>query len=270
MTLDNHIYHTQLLQSEAVGTAYQSWKRDWRGSGREYCGGALVWQLNDCWPVTSWAIADFYLRPKMSFWAVKRESAPLTVGLHRTDERVIEVWAVNLTLLPKTIDLTLKIWDVRDGTELLSRVVCKDFALAANRSTELTALELPENYQSHSVAVAAYLFESKSMTMVARHINFHEPLKEVPFQRQRSVSARICSGAGGSTWIELNAKLPVKGVLVEVKGEAGNNVLFDDNGVDLVPGETVRLEVRGLEKVDQTRLSFRWLGGSQEFDCKVV
>jgi hypothetical protein len=28
----------------------------------------------------------------------------------------------------------------------------------------------------------------------------------------------------------------VKGVLVEVKGEAGDNVLLDDNGVNLVPG----------------------------------
>lgn len=206
----------------------------------------------------------------MSFWAVKRESVPLAVGLHRTEEGMIEGWAVNLTLLPKTVDLTLKIWDVRDGTELLSKVVCKDFALAANRSTELTALELPENYQSHSVVVAAYLFESKSMTMVARHINFHEPLKEVPFQRPRSLSARICSGASDPTWIELNAELPVKGVLVEVKGEAGDNVLLDDNGVNLVPGGAVRLAVRGLEKVDRARLSLRWLGGSQEFDCKLV
>lgn len=109
MTVRNHIYYTQLLQSEAIGTAYRSWKRGWRGPGREYCGGALVWQLNDCWPVTSWAIAGFYLRLKMAFWAVQRESAPLTVGLQRTGEGTIEAWAVNLTLLPKTIDLLLKI-----------------------------------------------------------------------------------------------------------------------------------------------------------------
>jgi beta-mannosidase len=266
MTLDNHIYHTQLLQSEAVGTAYRAWRRDWRGPGREYCGGALVWQLNDCWPVTSWAIADFYLRPKMSFWAVKRESALLTVGLQRTDEGLIEAWAVNLTLLPKTVDLVLKIWDVRGGTELLSKIACKGFILGANSSTELTALELPESFQSHDVVVAAYLFESESKTIVARHINFHEPLKEVPFKRPSSLSARICSGTGLSTWVELSAELPVKGVLVEVKGQGGDKVSFDDNGIDLVPGETVRLAVRGLEKVDRTILSLRWLGGSQDFN----
>lgn len=24
--------------------------------------GVIVWQLNDCWPVTSWAIADYFVR----------------------------------------------------------------------------------------------------------------------------------------------------------------------------------------------------------------
>lgn len=24
-------------------------------------GGVIVWQLNDCWPVISWAIADYFV-----------------------------------------------------------------------------------------------------------------------------------------------------------------------------------------------------------------
>jgi hypothetical protein len=24
--------------------------------------GVIVWQLNDCWPVTSWAIVDYFVR----------------------------------------------------------------------------------------------------------------------------------------------------------------------------------------------------------------
>ena len=33
--------------------------------------GALIWQLNDCWPVVSWSVIDFMLEPKLSFWLVK-------------------------------------------------------------------------------------------------------------------------------------------------------------------------------------------------------
>lgn len=266
MSLDNHIYHTQLLQSEAIGTAYRSWKRDWRGPSREYCGGVLVWQLNDCWPVTSWAIADFYLRPKMAFWAIKRESSPLTVGLARTGEGGIEAWAVNLTLLTRTVDVLLKMWDVRDGRELLSKVICKDFVLRANRSSELTTFALPEGLQSANVVLAAYLLESGSAAMVARYVNFHEPLKEVPFNKENSLSARLFSGEGDSASIELCVDVPMKGVLVEVNGLAGEDVSFDDNGVDLVPGETVRLEITGGAKLDQVKLSLRWLGGSRNFN----
>ncbi|RYY50720.1 MAG: glycoside hydrolase family 2 protein [Chitinophagaceae bacterium] len=34
--------------------------------------GTLVWQLNDCWPVTSWSIIDFYKKPKAGYYAVKK------------------------------------------------------------------------------------------------------------------------------------------------------------------------------------------------------
>lgn len=44
------------MQSETISAAYRLWRRNWKGRGREYTAGALVWQLNDCWPVTSWAI----------------------------------------------------------------------------------------------------------------------------------------------------------------------------------------------------------------------
>lgn len=33
--------------------------------------GTLLWQLNDCWPVTSWSITDFSRHPKAAWYAVK-------------------------------------------------------------------------------------------------------------------------------------------------------------------------------------------------------
>jgi hypothetical protein len=34
-----YIYNTQMLQAEAVGYAYTSWRREWRGPGREFVRG---------------------------------------------------------------------------------------------------------------------------------------------------------------------------------------------------------------------------------------
>jgi beta-mannosidase len=34
--------------------------------------GTLVWQLNDCWPVASWSVKDYYDRqPKAAWYAMK-------------------------------------------------------------------------------------------------------------------------------------------------------------------------------------------------------
>lgn len=43
--LESWVYVTQLLQAESVGAAYRGWRREWRGEGKEYCGGVLVWQV---------------------------------------------------------------------------------------------------------------------------------------------------------------------------------------------------------------------------------
>jgi hypothetical protein len=44
-TYRSYGYYTQLMQAEALATAYRTWRRNWRGKGREYTSGALVWQV---------------------------------------------------------------------------------------------------------------------------------------------------------------------------------------------------------------------------------
>jgi beta-mannosidase len=63
-SLEAYVHLTQLIQCEALMFGYRGWRKQW-GEGR-HCGGALVWQLNDCWPTTSWSIVDYFLRRKPS------------------------------------------------------------------------------------------------------------------------------------------------------------------------------------------------------------
>ncbi|OZJ02359.1 hypothetical protein BZG36_04477 [Bifiguratus adelaidae] len=84
--MESWVYVTQLMQAECLAYAYRCWRREWKGRGKEYIAGALVWQLDDCWPCTSWAICDFYRRPKLAYYAIKRESAPIALGLYRNEE----------------------------------------------------------------------------------------------------------------------------------------------------------------------------------------
>jgi len=62
---------TSLNQARAIefGIAhYRSW---W-----PHTAGAIVWQLNDCWPVTSWAAIDGEERPKPLYYALKKVFEP--------------------------------------------------------------------------------------------------------------------------------------------------------------------------------------------------
>jgi beta-mannosidase len=75
--LDNHVpaprdfddwhYLTQLDQARALSYGIEHFR-----SLRPYCMGAIMWQLNDCWPVTSWAAIDGDGRKKPLWYALRR------------------------------------------------------------------------------------------------------------------------------------------------------------------------------------------------------
>ncbi len=64
----------QLNQANAVSCAL-----DWFRSLAPHTSGAVVWQLNDCWPVTSWAAVDGDGREKPLWFALRNAFAPRVV-----------------------------------------------------------------------------------------------------------------------------------------------------------------------------------------------
>lgn len=185
--LEHFVYCTQLMQAECLGAAFRLWRREWRGPGRELCGGALLWQLDDCWPATSWAICDYFLRPKLAYYVIKRELAPLSVGVVRRDHtrartshsrvdverRVrLDIWGSNLGLDDLTADCVVKVWDVETGHETYSATVSPRL-LPANRSTDIITIDVPVAAPAAGLedrtVVAAYLFRDGAQA--ARCVN---------------------------------------------------------------------------------------------------
>ena len=79
--LEMLIYASQLLQSDAIKYGVEHFRR-YRGE----CMGAVVWQLNDIWPVASWASIDYYGRRKALHYAERRMFAPLLISCEETGE----------------------------------------------------------------------------------------------------------------------------------------------------------------------------------------
>jgi beta-mannosidase len=54
---------------------------EWFRALSPWCSGALYWQLNDCWPVTSWAAIDGDGRPKLLWHATRRFFRPRMMAI---------------------------------------------------------------------------------------------------------------------------------------------------------------------------------------------
>ncbi|WP_367124575.1 glycosyl hydrolase 2 galactose-binding domain-containing protein [Streptomyces phytohabitans] len=79
-TFDRWHYLTQVNQARAVATGVEHWRSHW-----PTCAGTVVWQLNDCWPVTSWAAIDGDGRRKPLWYALRRAYADRLLTVQRRD-----------------------------------------------------------------------------------------------------------------------------------------------------------------------------------------
>lgn len=147
---------TQLVQADAMTNAYRSWRRQWGKPGARQCGGVLVWQLNDCWPTMSWAVVDYHLIPKPSYYAIKRSLTQLAVGVQRpfhpwtnghTDptialnERAYEVWVSSSSVHEMTVDLEVRFISIKEGKDVAEMISKHGIKVDANGTTEVIKAE---------------------------------------------------------------------------------------------------------------------------------
>ncbi|KIK67972.1 glycoside hydrolase family 2 protein [Collybiopsis luxurians FD-317 M1] len=266
--------HHFLMQSEAVGFAYQSWRRKWGGKGKQYTGGILVWQLNDCWPVTSWAIADYFLRPKPVYFTIARHLATFAVEVTRTvrknrpndrprqfyefgafqsREAHLDIWAVNGSLSARSVNLELHFVDLGSAWNHKETHAVQ---LLPNQTTELlsipclgppkTNITPPTGYAEWtttcSVVVGARLLDPENGRVLARFADWPQPYRFVDIV---DPGLKISIGDDGYT-VSLEVEKPAKCVVLSVSGD-GQDVKWSENALDLMPGDKQVVTVQGLQ-----------------------
>jgi beta-mannosidase len=105
------LYVSQILQGIAIKFGVEHWRRN-----RGRCMGSLYWQVNDSWPVASWASIDYYGRWKALHYMAKNFYAPLAGNLSRTGN-VVEAHIQNEKLEEKKCSVTISLKNM-DFTEL--------------------------------------------------------------------------------------------------------------------------------------------------------
>ena len=242
--LEGWVHATQVIQADAMTTAITAWRRRWGVPGHRAVGGALVWQLNDCWPALSWSLVDHLLRPKGAWYAVGRALAPLALGIAEPLDAPA-VWAMNATDDPLEGTVHVDAWS-HDGSRMGSW--SRGCRLAPNATTELgtfgdapgpteTALEV--------FAVAARLVIDDSV--VARAALWPASLRDRP-----PADPGITVSPIGDGRFEVRSERPAKGVWLD----AGPDVRWSDDLIDLFPDDPQVLEATG---VDDLPIDIRWV-----------
>ncbi len=107
--LEEWLYYSQLNQRDALRFGIEHYRRS------EFCRGALLWQLNDCWPVQSWAVIDSAGDLKAAAYELRRLLAPLLLSLDLSEEQA-RLWiALENAHTPTHGEAELEARSLRDG-----------------------------------------------------------------------------------------------------------------------------------------------------------
>jgi beta-mannosidase len=211
--------------------------------------GSLYWQINDTWPAISWASVDWFGRWKLLHYGARRFFAPQAIVAERTDRTRISLVSDLLEATPARWRLT-----VRDmaGAVLSTR---EDAAtIAANASTRVAELDDAALFGSApanaSYAVAELIVGDRTISraiverLVPKDMAYPDPGLAARWEGNRvTVSARNLARAVMLDFGTVDAQA-------------------SDNGFDLLPGESVTVEVRSARPAaDLARaLTLRSLG----------
>ena len=231
---EDYIYVSQLLQARGFKIAIEAHR-----SAMPYCMGSLYWQLNDCWPVTSWSSTDYYGRWKAAQYQIKRsfESKLIVInGVENNDTKElnsIKIQIVNEGLNDENGTLNWNLIKL-DGTELYKN--SKSIVLNSNtvtNATELLNSEIPDRKLLNDCLLHAEFINSKGEKTVANYF-FVSP-KNLTLQKP-NITYKFIDNAH----VELSTNTLAKDVCIQ-----GEGLEFEDNYIDLLPNEKRVIAFKG-------------------------
>lgn len=245
-SFDDLLYASQLMQAEAIRYGVEHWRRN-----RGRCMGAIIWQLNDIWPVASWASIDYYGRWKALHYAAKRFFAPVMISAEEEGElsQNPKINEYHPAPLKKSFRLNVCNETLRDVTgEVVWALRTPDGAIVRQNQQTLTIpamsakwldkvdcadASLTGHYVSFAFVVDdVALSEGTCIFCAPKHFEFVDPRLTV---ETRGDTLLVTSHAyAKQVWLE----------------SEDADLLLDDNAFDMNPGTKVVRVLRGsAEKV---------------------
>jgi len=221
--LAEYIAFSQLAQAEGLKFGIEHFRRR-----KPHCSGTLVWQLNDCWPVLSWSVLDYYGFGKAGYSYLKRVFSPVLASFQALPDGGVALWVTNELRTPVSDTVTVHLRSF-DGTVVWDAERAID--VPANSSQPVW------RWSADEVGAAAdrYLAVRLATQRVPANRHFFVPIKELR-RAPAAPEIEITQIGPRELRVELQSQPTAYDLLVHVS-VPDEATRFSDNYVDLAPGE---------------------------------
>lgn len=230
-SFDDWLFVTQLNQARAISLGV-----DHMRSHRPTCMGTIVWQLNDCWPVTSWAAIDGGGRKKPLWYALRNSYAPHLLTIRPRGDGLSAI-AVNDATLFWRVPFTVERYDF-NGTLLARhavwRILCDRFENAEISIPKDVAT--PKDPQREFLR--ARLGDAEVWWFFEKDMQLHYPQPRFDVE-----SAQTADGVA----VTIKAQSFLRDLCL-FADRISPNAEVDDMLVNLMPGESKVFRIKGLSK----------------------
>ncbi len=246
---ESYVYLSQVQQAEIIKIGAEHLRRQ-----RPRVMGSLYWQLNDCWPVASWASIDYYGRWKALQYYAKKFYDDTIVSPFAHDGKIdVYVVADNLQAQSGTIHTRLLNFSGKVLTEQT-----KDVQIATQSSA------IAFTFDQKEFLAGAGADPTKSFLVfdldvagkrVSRNTIFFGVMHDLDLPVAPKIDAAIAKAIDGNGYtVTLKSPVLARSAYVSF---GDNDAQFSDNYVDVLPGEPVTITVKSPASLDELKSSMK-------------
>jgi beta-mannosidase len=200
------------------------------------CMGAVVWQLNDCWPVTSWAAIDGAGRQKPLYFSIAQSYEPLLVTISKSTA-LLQVNIINNQIQEAVGALKLRLMSF-DGKKLAEH----EQAISVPGNSK-QVIEIAQNLSTSETESASCLVASFAGKRAIWFFADYRHLKLASVD----IDTELATTPTGFQ-LKIKAKNLIRDLLVMID-KIDPDASIDKGLVTLLPGESALFEIQSKAKL---------------------
>jgi beta-mannosidase len=248
------VYLSQVQQAEIIKIGAEHLRRQ-----RPRTMGSIYWQLNDCWPVASWASIDYFGRWKALHYYARRFYDDVLISPFAHDDQV-DVYVVSDKLQPLSGTIHMRLLDF-SGSVLLDQTKEVQVPPQSNAiyfSVDKTALSTKADPRRSFLVF--------DLDVAGRRVSRNLEFLEVTHDLELPVAPKIettFSKAGEDYTVTLQSSKLARSVFLSF-GDL--NVETGDNYFDLLPSEPVTIPLKSSATLQQLKAALTTVSLTEAFN----